>query len=186
MILVSRGLYSVIALGATRLWWAVNQDDDVWLSMRGTRHQQKCLHCRLLNSAFPFGYSCEQAIDRIREWQQSWEIVPTSNVVCRACGCGDNTIGHWTRWCPVPLIVALSILRPARQVDNLGQLARMGVKYAVTFFCWRLLGLIPGGAPFSQLSRGVKDAMVVSTKLVKCHFDKNMQKRPIETTLRRE
>ena len=43
------------------------------------------------------------------------------------------------------------------------------------FFCWRLLGLIPGGAPFSQLSRGVKDAMVVSTKLAKCHFDKNMQ-----------
>ena len=24
------------------------------------------------------------------------------------------------------------------------------------FFCWRLLGLIPGGAPFSQLSNGVK------------------------------
>ena len=43
------------------------------------------------------------------------------------------------------------------------------------FFCWRLLGLIPGGAPFSQLSSGVKDAMVISTK-VKCHFDKNMQK----------
>ena len=31
------------------------------------------------------------------------------------------------------------------------------------FFCWRLLGLIPGGAPFSQLSSGVKDAMVVFT-----------------------
>ena len=30
------------------------------------------------------------------------------------------------------------------------------------FFCWRLLGLVPGGAPFSQLSSGVKDAMVVS------------------------
>ena len=25
----------------TLLRWAVNQDDDVWLSMRGTRHQQK-------------------------------------------------------------------------------------------------------------------------------------------------
>ena len=36
------------------------------------------------------------------------------------------------RWCPVPLIVALSILRPARRVDNLGQLAKMGVKHAVT------------------------------------------------------
>ena len=41
---------------------------------------------------------------------------------------------------------------------------------AVPFFCWRLLGLIPGGAPFSQLNRGVKDAMVKSTKLVECQF----------------
>ena len=38
----------------TLLRWAVNQDDDVWLRMRGTRHQQKCVHCGLLNSAFPF------------------------------------------------------------------------------------------------------------------------------------
>ena len=30
------------------------------------------------------------------------------------------------------MIVALSILRPARRVDNLGQLAKMGVKHAVT------------------------------------------------------
>ena len=147
----------------TLLRWAVNQDDDVWLSMRGTRHRQKRVHCGLLNSAFPFGYHsppmCERCIqakrltlwstvpwsrplfqaytseqsgDRIKEWQQSWDIAPTSAVVCRACGCGDNTIGHWTRWCPVPMIVALSILRPARQVDNLGQLAKMGVKHAVT------------------------------------------------------
>ena len=147
----------------TLVRWAVNQDDDVWLSMRGTKHQQKCVYCGLLNSSFPYGYYspplCErciqirqlsvwttapwsrpllnaytsaQANDKIREWQQSWEIVPVSDVGCRACGCGDNTIGHWTRWCPIPLIVALSVLRPARQVDNLGQLARMGVKHAVT------------------------------------------------------
>ena len=44
------------------------------------------------------------------------------------------------------------------------------------FFCWRLLGLIPGGAAFSQLSRGVKDAMVASTKLVKCHLTKTCKK----------
>ena len=30
--------------------------------------------------------------------------------------------------------------------------------------------MIPGGAPFSQLSSGVKDAMVVFTRLLKCHF----------------
>ena len=32
------------------------------------------------------------------------------------------------------------------------------------FFCWRLLGLIPGGTPFSQLNKGVRDAMSISTK----------------------
>ena len=88
----------------TLLRWAVNQDDDV----------------------------CDQSANQVKDWQRSWDIAPTSEVACRACGCGDNTIGHWTRWCPVPLIVALSILRPARCVDNISQLARMGVKHAVT------------------------------------------------------
>ena len=35
---------------------------------------------------------------------------------------------------------------------------------SILFFCWWLLGLIPGGAPFSQLRNGVKDAMVGFTK----------------------
>ena len=35
---------------------------------------------------------------------------------------------------------------------------------ALLFFCWRLLGYVPGGAPFSQLNKGVKDAMALSTK----------------------
>ena len=43
-------------------------------------------------------------------------------------------------------------------------------KSKTLFFCWRLLGLIPGGAPFSQLNKGVKDAMVESTDLVECQF----------------
>ena len=44
------------------------------------------------------------------------------------------------------------------------------------FFCWRLLGLIPGGAPFSQLSIGAKDAMVVFTIGKMSFYDKSMQK----------
>ena len=40
----------------TLLRWAVNQDDDVWLSMRGTRHQQKCGSCGLPGDSFPHGY----------------------------------------------------------------------------------------------------------------------------------
>jgi len=38
------------------------------------------------------------------------------------------------------------------------------------FFGWRLLGLIPGGAPLSQLNKGVKGAMVESTGLVERQF----------------
>ena len=45
--------------------------------------------------------------------------------VCRACGRGDNTIGHWTRWCPVPLIVAHAILRPTNRQSTLNSIALM-------------------------------------------------------------
>ena len=56
-----------------------------------------------------------------------------------------------------------------------------------SFFCWWLLGLILGGAPFSQLNKGVKDTMVESTKLVKCQFvTKTCKKAEIETTRKRE
>ena len=29
------------------------------------------------------------------------------------------------------------------------------------FFCWQLLGYVPGGAPFSQLNIGVTNAMAI-------------------------
>ena len=54
------------------------------------------------------------------------------------------------------------------------------------FFCWRLLGLIPGGAPFSQLSSGVKDAMVVCTRLVKCHFMTKTCKKAVRNNTQNE
>ncbi len=142
----------------TLLRWAVNQDDDVWLSMRGTRHQQKCGSCGLPGDSFPYGHYhpplCEACIrssgltawdltpwsrqlcqaytgDNPHElmivWTQEWEI----KLVCRACGCGDNTIGHWTRWCVVPLIVATAILRPGANNLTLCQLACQSPRNAV-------------------------------------------------------
>ena len=47
-----------------------------------------------------------------------------------------------------------------------------------SFFCWRLLGLIPGGTPFSQLNKDVRDVMSATTKK-RCETSsvcKNMQK----------
>ena len=34
----------------------------------------------------------------------------------------------------------------------------------LVFFCWQLLGLIPGGTPFSQLNKDVRDVMSATTK----------------------
>ena len=145
----------------TLLRWALNQDDDVWLSLRGARHQQLCGTCGLPGDTFPFGYyhppwceACaradyldawsvapwsfplycayvsEQPHHGILQWKQQWAVQPANEVVCRACGCGDNTVGHWTRWCVVPLIVASAILRPRTCPLSLCQLAVASPRHA--------------------------------------------------------
>ena len=68
-------------------------------------------------------YTAENSQDLLKAWIQEWEIMPAHDVVCRACGCGDNTIGHWTRWCVVPLIVAIAILKPSHVNLTICQLA---------------------------------------------------------------
>ena len=64
----------------TLLRWAVNQDDDTWLSMRGTRHQQKCGTCGLSGESFPHGYYqpplCESCIRAIK--LNAWALAPWS------------------------------------------------------------------------------------------------------------
>ena len=42
---------------------------------------------------------------------------------CVACGCGDNTIGHWTRWCMIPFVVVWIILQPSSSLHCLSDLA---------------------------------------------------------------
>ena len=42
----------------TLLRWSVNQDDDTWLSMRGTRHQHKCGTCGFVGDTFPTCSGC--------------------------------------------------------------------------------------------------------------------------------
>ena len=158
----------------TLLRWAVNQDDDVWLSMRGTRHQQLCGHCQQPADSFPYGFYhppfCETCIREsdTTAWtlsthhlrlylsylatvdgQQTEDLdgclgaQATNECVCRACGCGDNTIGHWTRWCPVPLIVAHAILRPGNRQSTLNSIALMTPRN--TAICTILASLVSGG-----------------------------------------
>ena len=122
------------------LRWAVNEDDDVWLTLRGTRHKHLCGVCLKPGNTFPGGFyteaMCEHCIatygitsiqhcpygvqlqealcasysipsTRPERAMVSPETLmapfrntfPANGTVCAACGCGDNTIGHWSR-CP--------------------------------------------------------------------------------------
>ncbi len=76
-------------------------------------------------------YTAENSQDRVKAWVQEWDIMPAHDVVCRACGCGDNTIGHWTRWCVVPLIVVIAILKPGHVNLTICQLACQSPRHAV-------------------------------------------------------
>ena len=58
------------------LRWAVNQDDDIWLARRGTRHMQRCSQCSSKGDSFASGHTvapiCERCI-------QAHQITPVSH-----------------------------------------------------------------------------------------------------------
>ena len=49
--------------------------------------------------------------------------LPLNDCVCRACGTGDNTVGHWSRWCIVPLIAAVRLLSISSLPNSINQIA---------------------------------------------------------------
>ena len=148
----------------TLLRWAVNQDDDVWLTLRGTRHKHLCGVCLRPGDTFPGGFyteaMCEHCVaahgitplqhcpfglqlqkalgasyglpstspDRTTDPPETLmapfrSTSPTNGTVCAACGCGDNTIGHWSRWCIAPLLVAWILTQPCHPWATLNDIA---------------------------------------------------------------
>ena len=65
----------------TILRWAVNQDDDVWLANRGTRHSQQCSQCSSKGDSFPGGHTLSPWCERCIQAQQ---VTPVKN-----CPFGD-------------------------------------------------------------------------------------------------
>ena len=78
---------------------------------------------------------------------------------CQACGCGDNTIGHWTRWCVVPLLVVWIILQPSGTLHCLSDIATISAAYnaicTLTLAAFRRL-LRQEGAFYHQTPNEVK------------------------------
>ena len=57
--------------------------------------------------------------------QELDERLPDNNLVCIACGCGDCTVGHWVRWCIIPIVVAHRLLGLQRYSGTLDALSRL-------------------------------------------------------------
>ena len=64
---------------------------------------------------------------------------PTNGRACAACGCGDNTIGHWPRWCIVPLLVAWILAQPGHSWATLNDMAVNSRRTATICRCEKLV-----------------------------------------------
>ena len=51
--------------------------------------------------------------------------LPDNDLVCIACGCGDCTVGHWVRWCIVPIVAVHRLLGLQRYVGHLVEVSRL-------------------------------------------------------------
>ena len=51
--------------------------------------------------------------------------LPDNDLVCIACGCGDCTVGHWVRWCIVPIVAVHRLLGLKRYVGHLEEISRL-------------------------------------------------------------
>ena len=111
----------------TLLRWAVNEDDDDWLARRGMSRSKDCAYCANTGRSYPVGGCqiaiCETCISlkqltaftiddldlpELRRSNEEPNLEATQEADtcarCVACVKGDNTVGHWVRWCKVPIV----------------------------------------------------------------------------------
>ena len=134
----------------TLLRWAVNEDDD-WLARRGISRSRGCAFCANTGRTYPFGGCqvaiCENCISlkqitaitvddlEVPEPRGSTSVRNQETAVengpymrCIACTRGDNTVGHWIRWCKVP-IVALRNLTNDTTISSLLEGSRKSMRH---------------------------------------------------------
>ena len=120
----------------TLLRWAVNEDDDDWLARRGISRSKGCTFCANIGRTYPFGgfqiAICENCISlkqittftiddleapepREPTGAQNQETIIEGDpyMRCVACTRGDNTVGHWVRWCKVPIVALRNLTNDA-------------------------------------------------------------------------
>ena len=84
-------------------------------------------HGHSLTKLAPWSHSPACGIPPPRVTLEGEELEQPDWPPCIACKSGDNSIGHWTRWCPVPLVVAGLLLNDMSSM-SLSQLSARGSK----------------------------------------------------------
>ena len=126
----------VHGLGLTALTLAPFSQDlfrcqAVVLQERAHEDASDELHCQgeRLNNNRQIDSLCELTLqDQNRLVQELDQQIPDNNLVCIACGCGDCTVGHWVRWCIIPIVVAHRLLGLHSYVGTLDRLSRISPK----------------------------------------------------------
>ena len=88
--------------------------------------------------------------------------LPDNDLVCIACGCGDCTVGHWVRWCIVPIVAVHRLLGLRRYVGHLDEVSRLSQRAltvcSLVVFHFRRLLRQEGG--FLHQTRGERHSPV--------------------------
>ena len=88
--------------------------------------------------------------------------LPDNDLVCIACGCGDCTVGHWVRWCIVPIVAAHRLLGLRRYIGHLDEVSRLSQRSltvcSLVVFHFRRLLRQEGG--FHHQTRGERHSPV--------------------------
>ena len=89
--------------------------------------------------------------------QQPVPLSDRSHEVCIACGQGDNSVAHWSRFCLVPLFVAQHFLDETHSWTNLAQIANDNtdacIIASVTIHQFRRLLIDRGGMMHTRADR---------------------------------
>ena len=89
--------------------------------------------------------------------QQPTPLSDRSHEICIACGQGDNSVAHWSRFCLVPLFVASYFLNEPQTWTNLAQIASHNndacIIASVTIHQFRRLLIDRGGMMHTRADR---------------------------------
>ena len=124
----------VVSLNLTAFTLAPYSQDLFTCLVAAAGHSQVDVHCEICpgglaeQSTHQPGAPLQNVPSQIMVDATMQELegrLPDNDLVCIACGCGDCTVGHWVRWCIVPIVAVHRLLGLKRYVGHLEEISRL-------------------------------------------------------------